>query len=55
MQVIHLATINTCEYDLKSRIKEALCKDEYFLQIRKVYNKSHQKKNMMAIKSLKKD
>jgi hypothetical protein len=27
-----LATINTCESDLKSKIKEALDKDEYFLQ-----------------------
>jgi hypothetical protein len=34
MHAIHLEAINTCESDLKSKIKEALGKDEYFLQVK---------------------
>jgi len=40
--IVHLLVISTCEYDLKSRIKEALNKNVYFLQIIKgFFGKSH--------------
>jgi hypothetical protein len=39
MQVIHMATINTCKYGLKSKIKEALDKDESFLQAKECLQK----------------
>ena len=45
MHVMHVATINTCNSDLKSRILEALSLDDYYLHVKEKLQQGDAKQN----------